>query len=100
MEIKEQFRVASRNLQLLAPAEPPERRPDSRPGRSGRRLRSFVAKLRHFLASNCEDVEALPQALAENEQLDPRCVTRRRRLLMHEAVQHEDLKMAVDRRLR
>ena len=55
----------------------------------GRRLPRFVAQPRHFLAGNCENVEALPQALAEREQLDSCRVTHGRGLLMHEAVQHE-----------
>ena len=66
----------------------------------GRRLAGFVAKPRQVVAGDGEDVKALPQALAENEQLDSRGITHRRRLLMHEAVQHESLKVAIDGRLR
>ena len=47
-----------------------------------------------------EDVEALPQALAENEQLDSRRIAHRRRFLTHEAMQHESLEVAIDGRLR
>src|SRR5262245_64855808 len=69
-------------------------------GGQGRWLAGFVPKPRQFLAGNCEDVEALPEALAENEQLDSRRIAQRRGFLMDKAVPHEGLQMAIDSRLR
>ncbi len=69
-------------------------------GRQGRRLAGFVAKLRQVLAGYGKDVKTLPQAFAENEQLDSRGVAHRRGLLMHEAVHQESLKVAINGRLR
>jgi hypothetical protein len=66
----------------------------------GRRLPGLVAQSRQVVAGNREDVEALPQALAENEQLDARGIAQRRRFLTHEAMQHESLQVAIDGRLR
>src|SRR5262245_56519107 len=57
-------------------------------------------KPQHFLARDGNHIEAFPQALAENEQLDSGGVAHRLRLLMHEAVPHQSLQMAIDRRLR
>src|SRR5690242_9236049 len=59
-------------------------------------LSRFFAKARKIVTGNNENVKALPQALPQDEQLDSRRITHRRRLLMNEAVQHESLQMAID----
>src|SRR5258708_5869403 len=64
------------------------------------RIALVIAQAHHFAPCNGQDVEALPQALAENEQLDSRRVAQRRRVLMHEAVAREGPQMAIDGRLR
>ena len=40
-------------------------------------LPGLIAEPQHFLASNGRDIEALPQALAKNEELDSCRVTHR-----------------------
>ena len=68
--------------------------------RNGHSLASVVAKSHRLVPRGGEDVEAFAQALAKHEELDAGAVAQGRRVLPHEAMARQCLKVSIDGGLR